>query len=52
MVTLHETARVPYRPAGHRVDQIRAYGEAHDHKAARLLRAGPSAALGRDGNRM
>src|SRR5258707_12429598 len=52
MVTLHETARVPYRPAGHGVDQIRAYGEAHDHKAARLLRAGPSAALGRDGNRM
>src|SRR5258708_5383235 len=52
MVTLHETARVPYRPAGHRVDQIRAYGEAHDHKAARLLRAGPSAGLGRDGNRM
>src|SRR5437870_4734114 len=52
MVTLDETARVPYRPAHHRVEQIRADGEAHDHKAARLFRAASSAALGRDGDRM
>src|SRR5262245_56252250 len=47
MVTLHETARVPYR-----ADEIRAYGKSQDHKATRLARAALSAALGRDSDRM
>src|SRR5436189_39722 len=34
MVTLDETARVPYRPADHRVEQIRTDGESQDHKTS------------------
>src|SRR5262249_2023822 len=47
MVTLHETAQVPYR-----ADEIRAYGKSQDHKATQLARAALSAALGRDSDRM